>query len=56
MYIFSNHSFPFVHGQYFGSSLRISSFFFLLGPHLYHMEIPGLGIKSELQLLASPEP
>ena len=23
-----------------------------LGPHLWHMEVPGLGVKLELQLLA----
>ena len=27
-------------------------FFFLLGTHLWHMEVPRLGVKSELQLLA----
>ena len=27
-------------------------FFFFLGPHLQHMELPGLGVESELQLLA----
>ena len=26
--------------------------FSFLGPHLWHMEIPRLGVKSELQLLA----
>ena len=34
-------------------------FFFLLGPHLWHMEVPRLGVQSELHLLAStagPEP
>ena len=25
-------------------------FFFFLGPHLRHMEVPGVGVKSELQL------
>ena len=25
---------------------------FILGPHLWHMEVPRLGVKSELQLLA----
>ena len=34
----------------FGGDLFI--FFYLLGPHLWHMEIPRLGIKSQLQLLA----
>ena len=28
------------------------SFFFFLGPHLQYMEVPKLGVKSELQLLA----
>ena len=27
-------------------------FFFFLQPHLQHMEVPGPGVKSELQLLA----
>ena len=27
-------------------------FFSSLGPHLWHMEVPGLGVESELQLLA----
>ena len=27
-------------------------FFFFLGPHLRHMEVPRLGVKWELQLLA----
>ena len=26
-------------------------FFFFLGPHPWHMEVPGLGVESELQLL-----
>ena len=26
--------------------------FFFLGPNLWHMEVPRLGVKSELQLLA----
>ena len=35
--------------------LNQQSFFFfcVLGPHLWHMEVPRLGIESELQLLAS---
>ena len=28
------------------------SFFFFLGPHLWHMEVPRLGVQSELQLPA----
>ena len=27
-------------------------FFFFLGPHLQHMEVPNLGVESELQLPA----
>ena len=27
-------------------------FFFILGPHMQHMEVPRLGVKSKLQLLA----
>ena len=27
-------------------------FFVFLQPHLLHMEVPGLGVESELQLLA----
>ena len=27
-------------------------FFSFLGPHLWHMDIPRLGVESELQLLA----
>ena len=27
-------------------------FFFFLGPHLRYMEVPGLGVELELQLLA----
>ena len=27
-------------------------YFSFLGPHLWHMEVPRLGVKSELQLLA----
>ena len=30
----------------------LSFFFFFLGPHLQHMEVPRLGVKSEIQLLA----
>ena len=31
---------------------RANPFFCLLGPHLWHMEVPRLGAESELQLLA----
>ena len=30
-----------------------SFFFCFLGPHPWHMEVPRLGVRSELQLLAS---
>ena len=32
--------------------IPIFFFFFLFGPHLWHMEIPRLGVESELQLPA----
>ena len=38
--------------HYFSNALSSLSLFFFLGPHLQHMEVPGLGIKLELQLLA----
>ena len=31
-------------------------FFFFLGPHLQHMEVPRLGTELELQLLTYPQP
>ena len=31
-------------------------FFFLSGPHPRHMEVPRLGVESELQLLPTPQP
>ena len=31
-------------------------FFFFLGLHLWHMEVPKLGVELELQLLATPQP
>ena len=31
---------------------KIFFFFFFLGPHLWHMEVPRLGLESELQLPA----
>ena len=31
-------------------NIAVFFFFFFLGPHLWHMEIPRLGVKSELQL------
>ena len=38
----------------------LSIFFFFLGPHLWHMEVPRLGTESELQLpataTATPDP
>ena len=30
--------------------------FFFLGPHLQHMEVPGIGVKLELQLRPMPQP
>ena len=30
--------------------------FFLLGPHLQHMEVPRLGVQLELQLRPTPQP
>ena len=41
---------------------ELSFIFFFLGPHLQHMEVPGLGVESELQLsayttaMATPDP
>ena len=32
--------------------VRLRYLFFFLGPHLWHVEVPGLGVKSKLQLLA----
>ena len=32
--------------------LKGDFFFFLNGPYLWHMEVPRLGVESELQLLA----
>ena len=34
----------------------IFSFFVFLGPHLQHMEVPSLGVKSELQVQPTPQP
>ena len=31
-------------------------FIFFLGPHLQHMEVPWLGVESELQLPPTPQP
>ena len=33
--------------------LFIYLFFVFLGPHLWHMDVPRLGVESELQLLAT---
>ena len=54
------HHFIFPLGMYEGSSnffessstLFIVFFFFFSGPHPQHMEVPSLGVKSALQLLA----
>ena len=35
-----------------GADKKIVCLFFFLGPRLWHMEVPRLGVKSELQLLA----
>ena len=35
---------------YSGSDILFSFLFCLLGPHLRHVEVPGLGVESELQL------
>ena len=35
---------------------KVFSPFFFLGPHLQHMEVPRLGVLSELQLMATPQP
>ena len=35
-----------------GEEAKGQSFFFFLGPHLQHMEVPRLGVEWELQLLA----
>ena len=32
--------------------LCLPDFFFFVGPHLWHMEVPRLGVESELQLPA----
>jgi len=43
------------HPQYFSCSTILSlslSFFFFKGPHSRHMEVPRLGVESELQLPA----
>ena len=34
----------------FGEKPKWKSIFFFLGPHLWHMEVPALGVESELQL------
>ena len=38
--------------QILASSLLCTFLFVFLGPHLWHMEVPRLGVESELQLLA----
>ena len=40
-------------GIYLHLPTQFFFFFFLLGPHLWHMEVPRLGAKSELQLPAN---
>ena len=39
-----------------GNNFKVPSFFFFLWPHLWHMEVPRLGVTSELQPLAWPQP
>ena len=37
--------------------LRLFSYFLSFkGRHLWHMEVPGLGVESELQLQPTPQP
>ena len=45
IYIISSNGLKHVHYNVF-------FFLFFLGPHYRHMEVPGLGVESELQLLA----
>ena len=40
-------------GQIFVYFLLLFYFFVFLGPHLWHMEVPRLGVELELQLLNS---
>ena len=42
--------------QQCGLKSFLFSFFCFLGPNLRHMEVPRLGVKSELQLPATPQP
>ena len=52
----------FIQTQYFSLSLSFLNFFLFLRPHPWHMEVPRLGVKSELQLpayttaTATPDP
>ena len=39
--------------KWFLSFLFFFFFFALLGPHVWHVEVPGLGLESEMQLLGS---
>ena len=39
-----------------GGYLRMDLFFSFLGPHLHQMEVPRLGVDSELQLPPIPQP
>ena len=34
----------------------IKIFFFFLGPHLWYMEVPGIGVELELQLRPTLQP
>ena len=43
-------------GGVLGPSLWVLIIFFFLGPHLWHTDVPGLGVDSELQLRPKPQP
>ena len=38
------------------NSFNLFFFFSLLGLHLWDMEVPGLGVESQLQLILVPQP
>ena len=44
------------HPVFHKAHIEIHHFFFFLRPHLWHMEIPRVGVKSELQLRLTPQP
>ena len=43
-----------LHSSFCSIFCFVCLFVLSLGPHLRHMEVPGLGVESELQLLAHP--